>query len=91
MGKDILARVNNCEAKYCKTMKLGLFKEALNHTQNNFVYERERERERDQNMKVREKNNCLGGKMNCNLMDFRKKKSLYINILWLLEVKRGRN
>lgn len=50
-----------------------------------------RERERDQNMKVREKNNCLGGKMNCNLMDFRKKKSLYINILWLLEVKRGRN
>ena len=43
MGKDILARVNNCEAKYCKTMKLGLFKEALNDTQNNFVYERERE------------------------------------------------
>ena len=44
MGKDILARVNNCEAKYCKTMKVGLFKEALNDTQNNFVYERERER-----------------------------------------------
>ena len=81
MGKDILARVNNCEAKYCKTMKLGLFKEALNHTQNNFVYERERERERDQNMKVREKNNCLGGKMNCNLMDFRKKK-VYILIYY---------
>lgn len=77
MGKDILARVNNCEAKYCKTMKLGLFKEALNDTQNNFVYERER----DPNMKVREKNNCLGGKMNCNLMDFRKKR-VYILIYY---------
>ena len=52
MGKDILARVNNCEAKYCKTMKLGLFKEALNDTQNNFVYKREREREREREIQT---------------------------------------